>query len=83
MATDPLAYQDILAQLENDPRPWAGLPANTTLDHMHLHVANIPQAEAFYTKVIGFDLMLRYQASAIFLSAGGYHHHLGIKPNSA
>ena len=45
---------------------------------MHLHVANIPEAEAFYTEVIGFDLMLRYHVSASFLSAGGYHHHLGI-----
>jgi len=45
---------------------------------MHLHVSNIAQAEAFYCGVLGFDLMLRYGSSASFVSAGGYHHHIGF-----
>jgi len=78
MGTDPLDYEGILAEIRNDPSTWTGMAPATTLGHMHLHVANIPEAEAFYTKAIGFDLMLRYHVSASFLSAGGYHHHLGI-----
>jgi len=45
---------------------------------MHLHVADIAKAEAFYCGVLGFDLMLRYGSSASFVSAGGYHHHIGF-----
>jgi catechol 2,3-dioxygenase len=45
---------------------------------MHLHVANIPEAEAFYTKAIGFDLILDYRGVASFFSAGGYHHHVAV-----
>ncbi len=43
-----------------------------------MHVPNIAQAEAFYRDVLGFDLVLRYGPSASFLSAGGYHHHIGV-----
>ncbi len=78
MGTDPLDTQGILAELQNDSGNWVGLAPATVLGHMHLHVANIPEAEAFYTDVIGFDLILSYGPSASFLSAGGYHHHLGI-----
>ncbi|WP_228486732.1 VOC family protein [Paludibaculum fermentans] len=57
--------------------------------HVHLHVADIAAAEAFYRGVLGFDITLRYGHSATFLSAGGYHHHIavntwagaGAKPN--
>lgn len=78
MATDPLDIQGILAELEPQPEPWTGLEAATTLGHVHLHVATIPSAEAFYGDILGFDLILRYGPSASFVSAGGYHHHLGL-----
>jgi catechol 2,3-dioxygenase len=45
---------------------------------MHLHVGNLPQANAFYGDVIGLDLITRFGNSALFMSAGGYHHHLGL-----
>jgi len=45
---------------------------------MHIHVANLPEAVQFYRDVIGFDLMQYFGNSAGFLSAGGYHHHLGV-----
>jgi catechol 2,3-dioxygenase len=45
---------------------------------MHLHVANIGEATKFYEKTIGFDFLLSYMGSASFLSAGGYHHHIGL-----
>jgi catechol 2,3-dioxygenase len=45
---------------------------------MHLHVAHLPQAQAFYEEVLGLDLVVVIPGSAAFLSAGGYHHHVGI-----
>jgi len=78
MATDPLDVQGVLAELETQPAPWAGLEPETTIGHVHLHVATIPSAEAFYVETLGFDLIMRYGPSASFVSAGGYHHHLGL-----
>lgn len=48
------------------------------IGHVHLKVANLERAIAFYTGVLGFDLVQRMGASAAFLSAGGYHHHIGL-----
>ena len=48
------------------------------MGHIHLHVSHIDEALRFYRDVLGFDLMQRYGPSAAFLSAGGYHHHIGI-----
>jgi catechol 2,3-dioxygenase len=78
MATDPLDVDGLLAELEPDPRPWDGLAPQTRIGHVHLHVADLRQAEAFYCDVLGFDLVTRYGSSALFVSAGGYHHHLGL-----
>lgn len=78
MATDPLDVPGLLAEPDNAAEPDAGLPPETVLGHVHLHVSHIPEAEAFYQNVIGFELMLRYGPTASFLAAGGYHHHLGI-----
>jgi catechol 2,3-dioxygenase len=77
MATDPLDLRALLGEAANDPRPWTGLEPDTTMGHVHLQVADIPAAESFYTEVLGFDLQARYGDQASFLSAGGYHHHLG------
>ena len=54
------------------------IPAATTIGHVHLKVADLERAVAFYTGVLGFELVQRYGDSAAFLSAGGYHHHLGL-----
>jgi len=78
MAVDPLDFRSLMAELENSPTDWHGLHPDTVLGHMHLHVSDLQAAQDFYTQVIGFDLMLSYGNSAAFLSAGGYHHHLGI-----
>lgn len=56
---------------------FAGLPLGTTLGHMHLHVGDLDQANAFYHHAIGFDRMVWSYPGALFLAAGGYHHHLG------
>lgn len=77
MGTDPLDVDGLLAEVRGqDPRQ--GLPTGTRLGHMHLHVADLAAAVGFYRDTLGFDLMMRYGPSAAFLSAGGYHHHIGI-----
>lgn len=77
MATKALHVDSLVAEVERDPT-WAGLPAGTIMGHIHLQVANIPQAKQFYTGVLGFDPIVDYGAMATFVSAGGYHHHLGL-----
>jgi catechol 2,3-dioxygenase len=78
MASDPLNVDKLLAEAAEQGEPWRGLDAATTIGHIHLHVADLDQAEVFYTGVLGFDLVLRYGPSAVFVSAGGYHHHIGL-----
>ncbi|HEU4765004.1 MAG TPA: VOC family protein [Candidatus Eisenbacteria bacterium] len=53
-------------------------PAETTVGHVHLHVADLDAAKRFYADVLGFDVVTRYGAEALFVSAGGYHHHVGL-----
>jgi catechol 2,3-dioxygenase len=53
-------------------------PAQTRIGHVHLRVADLERAIDFYTRVIGLTLVTRYGAQAAFLSAGGYHHHIGL-----
>ena len=78
MATDPLDVDGVLGEVEGDAEPWTGLHPDTILGHMHLHVRNIREAEEFYCGLIGFELIVRYGGSASFVSAGGYHHHVGF-----
>ncbi len=57
------------------PKP---IPAGTRIGHVHLKVSNIETSLAFYCNVLGFELTTRYGAQAAFISAGGYHHHIGL-----
>ncbi|MEO6062073.1 MAG: VOC family protein, partial [Thermoflexales bacterium] len=54
------------------------IPAGTSIGHVHLKVANIPRALDFYVGLLGFDLMMTDNTSVAFISAGGYHHHIGL-----
>ncbi len=76
MTTDPLDVEELLT--EGSDGAWHGMPAGTTLGHMHLRVADIPRSEWFYHDVLGFDITARYGESALFLAAGGYHHHIAV-----
>ncbi|OYV74461.1 MAG: hypothetical protein B7Z72_00100 [Gemmatimonadetes bacterium 21-71-4] len=78
MVTDPLDVQAMLDQALAEGRPPDRLPAHTRMGHVHLQVRDIREAERFYHGALGFDVMQRMAASALFLSAGGYHHHVGL-----
>jgi len=75
MATDPLDLYALLDEAGEDGDSL--LPPGTRIGHMHLQVADIPAAERFYVDLLGFDIIFR-MPSALFVSAGGYHHHLGM-----
>jgi catechol 2,3-dioxygenase len=78
MTTLPLDVDDLLGELD-DPtaEPFEGLPAGTRVGHVHLRVADVDETVRFYRDVLGFDLTAQVGDTAVFLAAGGYHHHLG------
>jgi catechol 2,3-dioxygenase len=78
MATDPLDVDELLREMENDSTSWNGVHPHTDIGHVHLHVSDLQKAEAFYHGVLGFDVTQRSYPGALFVSAGGYHHHLGL-----
>jgi catechol 2,3-dioxygenase len=61
--------------MAENPRP---IVAGARIGHVHLKVADLDRALAFYTGVLGFELMQRFGNQAAFISAGGYHHHIGL-----
>src|SRR5262245_54210893 len=75
MTTERLNIQSLMSSAADGP--WTGLPPGTTLGHMHLQVSDLERAEAFYHTALGFDKIVWSFPGALFLSAGGYHHHLG------
>lgn len=54
------------------------IPENTRIGHVHLKVTDIEQALAFYNGLLGFEIQQRYGDAAVFVAAGGYHHHIGL-----
>jgi catechol 2,3-dioxygenase len=77
MGTWPLDLDGLLGELGGAAAPFAGLPSGTTMGHVHLRVAEVESTIRFYRDVLGFGLMAQLGPQAAFLSAGGYHHHLG------
>jgi catechol 2,3-dioxygenase len=78
MGTDPLDIDDLLREVTGGPGAWTGLAAETRIGHVHLHVSRLSDAERFYVEVLGFEVMQRYAGTALFVAAGGYHHHIGL-----
>jgi len=77
MGADPIDLDELLAEkTEHDDS--APLANGTVIGHVHLHVSRLDDAERFYVGALGFELMQRYGPSALFVSAGGYHHHIGL-----
>ena len=78
MSTLPLDLQGLLNEL-GDARAIPPLaPSGTRIGHVHLQVSDLTEAEQFYSDVLGFEVMVRGYPGALFVSAGGYHHHLGL-----
>jgi catechol 2,3-dioxygenase len=75
MASDPLDMPGLLNAAGTSR--WEGMPAGTTMGHVHLHVGDLAQASSFYSDALGLDRMVWEYPGALFLAAGGYHHHLG------
>lgn len=75
MTTNHLDVDDLVRSAGGER--WAGMPPGTVLGHVHLYVDDIDKAAAFYHDALGFDKVVWSYPGALFLSAGGYHHHLG------
>ena len=78
MATDPIDWEGLLE--ESKGTEWAGLPPETTMGHVHFHVSDLQKSKQFYCDILGFDITADFmnQMGALFISAGGYHHHIGL-----
>jgi len=76
MASDPLDTAGVLAA--GNDEPWTGMPGGTVMGHVHLHVGDLDTASRFYHDALGLDRIVWSYPGALFLSAGGYHHHLGV-----
>jgi catechol 2,3-dioxygenase len=75
LATDPVDVDGVVAAAGE--AKWDGLPAGTRMGHVHLHVGDLAAASSFYSDALGFDRTVWSYPGALFLAAGGYHHHLG------
>jgi catechol 2,3-dioxygenase len=75
MTTNHLDVEDLVRCAGGER--WTGMPPGTVLGHVHLYVDDIDKAAAFYHDALGFDKVVWSYPGALFLSAGGYHHHLG------
>lgn len=76
MGTFALDADAVINELRRTPAEWRGLHPKTDMGHIHLHVADIPETRAFYTDVLGMDVMADI-GSALFMSYDGYHHDVG------
>ncbi|HYC33086.1 MAG TPA: VOC family protein [Gemmatimonadales bacterium] len=76
MSTEPLDLEAVAAAGAGEP--WTGMPRGTRVGHLHLHVGAIDRAAGFYGEALGLTPTVRSYPGALFLSAGGYHHHLGV-----
>jgi catechol 2,3-dioxygenase len=78
MSTLPLDLQGVVTEIEEAPAAQPLAPSGTRIGHVHLQVSDLGQAEEFYSGVLGFEVKVRGYPGALFVSAGGYHHHLGL-----
>jgi catechol 2,3-dioxygenase len=76
-ATEPSASNSEAIAADLSPAPDT-VPAGTRMGHVHLQVSDLDEAEEFYSGVLGFEITVRGYPGALFVSAGGYHHHIGL-----
>ena len=79
MATLPLDLESLLDELGDSPRSDPGpMPDGTRIGHVHLQVAQLDPVERFYAGSLELEVMVRSYPGALFVAAGGYHHHIGL-----
>jgi catechol 2,3-dioxygenase len=78
MATNALDLRGVLGELDGAEDRQPQTPPGTRIGHVHLQVAELEDSEAFYNGALGFDVVVRRYPGALFVSAGGYHHHIGM-----
>lgn len=78
MATLPLDLDGLMAELAGDAAVAAGVPPGARMGHVHLNVADLAASERFYAGLLGLDVTARDYPGALFVAAGGYHHHVGL-----
>lgn len=76
MTTNPLDIEGVMAAGRGEA--WTGMPAGAAMGHIHLQVGSLALAETFYHRALGFDKTVWSYPGALFMSAGGYHHHLAV-----
>jgi catechol 2,3-dioxygenase len=76
MTTDRLDIEGLIQEANGEK--WEGLPKATIMGHIHLHVSELQETYEFYCKGLGFNLVNRFGNQALFISTGGYHHHIGL-----
>lgn len=77
MATERMDVPAVIASIPQGEGAWTGAPENTVVGHVHLRVGDPQKAERWWNENFGFDTVARYGPNAVFLSSGGYHHHIG------
>lgn len=78
MYTEPFDFEGVLAEVTPGRIRYETIADGTTIGHTHLHVSQLRDAQSFYVDTLGLDMIQRYGGQALFVSAGGYHHHLGL-----
>lgn len=84
MGSEPLDVENLLAEspvgaeVHSTSSKLEGIDPGTDIGHVHLHVSDLGKAEKFYNGILGMDVTQRSYPGALFLSAGGYHHHIGV-----
>ena len=76
MSSEPLDFNGVLSAAADST--WSAMPEGTTIGHVHLHVGELDRARSFYHQALGLDIVVWGYPGALFMSAGGYHHHLGL-----
>ena len=77
MVTDPLDLDELIAELKDERYEWQGIHPQTDIGHIHLQVSDLGKARDFYHAALGMDVVQDTFPGALFMSAGGYHHHVG------
>lgn len=78
MGSEALDVEGILGEPGDGNPGGSGFAPQTRLGHVHLNISRMDEAEEFYCGLLGFELMMRMGNGALFVSAGGYHHHIGL-----